>query len=127
VKTLSLAALMLWSSAAGAAECTLTVKADVQPIFNTYCVACHQDAAPAETLSLQRASMLANTVGVKSRQSGLARIKPGDSANSYLIRKLLGTHAEAGGTGAQMPLGGVLPPVSLDVIRRWIDDCNAAG
>lgn len=122
------AALGLGAAPAFAAVCAVSVSADIQPIFNTYCVACHQDAAPGEGLSLQSRTMLGNTVEIASTQvPDMVRIMPGDAEASYLYRKVTGTHIEAGGTGAQMPIGGELDAAALERIRSWIEDCGAAG
>lgn len=51
---------------------------------------------------------------------GLDRIEPGDSANSFVMQKLDGTHGA--NTGSRMPLvGGYLDQDTLDGIRSWID------
>jgi len=51
---------------------------------------------------------------------GLDRIEPGDSANSFVMQKLDGTHGA--NTGSRMPLvGGYLDQATLDGIRSWID------
>ena len=53
---------------------------------------------------------------------GLDRIEPGDSANSYLIHKLRGTHVDAGGSGDRMPDGGpFFEDEVIDAIAEWVD------
>lgn len=121
-------ALCFATTSAMAQTCAVTVKDDIQPIFDMNCVACHQDASPGEGLSLQGKSMLANTVNVASSEApSLMRIVPGDPEASYLFRKISGTHVEAGGSGERMPLGGQLYDDEIEAIRTWIADCDAAG
>lgn len=59
-----------------------------------------------------------NLVGVKAiGNPSMNRVEPGDSGNSYLIKKLLGDDT------ALMPQGG--PPLEsevIDSIRTWIDN-----
>jgi hypothetical protein len=39
------------------------------------------------------------------------------------VRKLEGTHIEAGGSGMRMPLeGGPLEPAEIKLIRSWISE-----
>ena len=57
-----------------------------------------------------------------SIQSKYLRVKPGQPGESYLISKLSGTHLNAGGSGARMPLGGApLDAATLAKIKLWID------
>ena len=63
----------------------------------------------------------AGTVSVASSQvSTLNRVEPGDTDNSYLWLKLMGTYGDVGGTGATMPKTGALTPEELDTIEAWI-------
>lgn len=126
-KTAALAATFALGASPAFAACAVSLANDVQPIFDFSCVACHQDSAPGGGMSLQGRSMIANTVNVASTEvASMPRITPGDTANSYLFRKLEGTHGEVGGSGEQMPLGGALEPEELEAIRSWIADCGAA-
>jgi len=53
--------------------------------------------------------------------TGLVRLVPGDSDNSFLIQKLEGTT----NLGGQMPLNGnALQQVTIQVIREWIESCS---
>jgi hypothetical protein len=64
----------------------------------------------------------ASLVGVKSTESALNRVEPGKPDDSYLVRKIEGTHAAAGGTGDRMPAGGgPLPAAKIEMIRAWIE------
>ena len=51
--------------------------------------------------------------------SGINRIEPGDSANSFVMKKLDGTQGVL--EGSRMPLGPPLDQETLDGIRSWID------
>ena len=53
----------------------------------------------------------------------MARITPGDPSQSYLVRKIEGTHRDVGGTGGQMPLGGpALAAGDIDLIKRYVTE-----
>lgn len=124
IAVLGAAAGMLPAAALANDACIAAWKKDVQPLANTRCVACHQDAAPAGKLSLQRTSAPASIIGVKSEEADMAYVTPGDPSQSYLFRKLEGTQIEAGGSGARMPLGGVLADTDLEIFRKWITECT---
>lgn len=97
---------------------------DVVPIFKSNCVMCHLpgDTSAVGGLALHPKGGLANLVGVASTQSPLLRVAPGKPADSYLYRKLIGSHAEVGGSGERMPFGDLqLSETQIDVIRRWIE------
>ena len=98
---------------------------DVQPIFDTYCVQCHMLEVAQASLVLENGEAYANLVGVKSTQSDLLRVSPDNTEASYLARKLLGTHVEAGGSGSGMPLTEMghrpLKDQDLKVIIDWIN------
>ena len=115
-----------WTTAAYAAECALDRVKDIQPILNANCVSCHQDDAPTADLSLQRGSLVEATVNVNSSLfPDLVLVTPGSSADSYLFHKISGTHEEAGGGGVKMPVDGALRDADIELIRQWIDDCQA--
>ena len=64
----------------------------------------------------------ATLVGVKATETSLKRIEPGKPDQSYVVRKLEGTHVAVGGTGERMPMGGdPLPPEQMKAIRAWIE------
>jgi hypothetical protein len=109
---------------------------DVQPIFAAKCGGgCHLAAddagggcmpAPAAGLSLCAADAWQALVGVPSRQVDQLRlVEAGDSARSYLLRKLLPA-TDAGGPitgvyGQREPPGDPLPEDQLRLIAAWID------
>lgn len=92
----------------------------VRNIFVNKCAVsgCHTGANPAARLALDENNFVNNTVRVKSAEAPqFLRVKPGDIANSYLVRKVRG----AGIRGARMPKGG--PPLSdgeIAVIEQWV-------
>jgi mono/diheme cytochrome c family protein len=118
---------LLTSAASPPADpvCVSAFRERIQPIFNVNCVACHQDAAPAGGMSLQRTSAPASVLGVTSQEAAMLRVAPGKPQQSYLYRKLAGTHVEAGGSGERMPLGGQLTDADLHTVEAWIAGCKA--
>ena len=102
--------------------CTDAWTKTIQPIANR-CVGCHQNASPAGKLTLQKGAAPANLIWVKSQQSDLPLVTPGDPSQSYLWHKLMGTQADVGGSGAKMPLGGKLDDKSLATVEEWITAC----
>jgi hypothetical protein len=94
---------------------------DVQPIFGSSCAICHQGSTPPGGLSLELGSAYTNLVNVKSTESALMRVAPGSPDKSYIINKLMGTQAQAGGSGAQMPFGASpLSQSQINLIQQWI-------
>jgi uncharacterized protein (TIGR03118 family) len=102
-----------------------TTLAQIQAtVFTPRCSGCHDGSQPANgslpgSQNLTSGNSFANLVNVASReQPSLMRVKPGDPANSYLIRKLEGA---AGITGVRMPFGGpYLDQATIDQIKSWI-------
>lgn len=90
-------------------------------IFTPSCAVfgCHAGANPQAGLNLSSGQAHVALVDVISTQkSNLKRVAPGNSADSYLIHKLMGTNI----SGARMPLGGAeLSPAAIDSIAKWID------
>jgi hypothetical protein len=71
-------------------------------------------------MNLRSGNTYAAIVNVaSSEQPSLLRVKPGDPANSYLIRKLEGA---AGIDGVRMPANGppYLDQATIDQIKSWI-------
>jgi uncharacterized protein (TIGR03118 family) len=92
-------------------------------IFTPRCSSCHTGvggALPGSMNLTSAASTFAALVNVdSSEQPTLKRVKPSDSANSYIIHKLEGTNL--GGT-SRMPLGGpFLDQATIDTVKSWID------
>ncbi len=84
---------------------------DIQPIFESQCVACHGAKKAAGQLRLDgKASALKGGISGSS-------IVPGNSKASLLLTRILGE-----GGQAQMPMGGdPLKPEQIELIRQWID------
>lgn len=103
----------------------VALSTQLQPLFDTHCVVCHQYGAAQAGLSLEQGDSHANLVGVKSTGSELLRVAPGAPEQSYLLHKLRGTHASVGGTGARMPLpdNGAAPlsPEEEALVTSWIE------
>lgn len=97
---------------------------DIQPIFTARCAVAGCHITPTEAnLGLvlkDAATSYAHLVSVSSVEiPGVDRVKPGDSASSYLILKL-----DAG----EMPKSGpMLSQGTRDTIRNWIDQGAAAN
>jgi mono/diheme cytochrome c family protein len=92
----------------------------IQPIFNANCVACHQSAGASGGLDLEEGTAYASIVSRNSQASAFARITPGKPDESYLVRKLEGTHVQAGGSGERMPPTGPLDSALIGAIRAWV-------
>jgi mono/diheme cytochrome c family protein len=94
---------------------------DVMPIIKQRCVMCHLTGAEPGKIKLHPKAAYASLVGVPSEQSPLKRVEPGRPEDSYLFRKVEGTHVDAGGLGARMPItGSGLSDEELGAIRDWI-------
>lgn len=94
---------------------------DVMPVLTARCVMCHMDGAEQANLSLFPEAW-SHLVGVPSTQSPLKRVEAGKPEQSYLYRKLMGTHLDAGGSGLRMPLQqDPLEPAFLDLLKQWIE------
>lgn len=111
---------------AGTADENTKVKAtlaDIQSkVFTLSCAVsgCHTGPAAPLGLRLDADSAFGLLVNQPSQQQpDLLRIKPGDSANSYLLQKLEGTAA----SGLQMPRNrSPLPVETIQAVRDWIDN-----
>jgi hypothetical protein len=121
------AAVRADAPSATAKACMAIWNAKLQPIADSYCVACHQTASPAGGLSLQRGAAPASLLGVPSTGAKLARVEPGEPAKSYLFYKIMGTQAHVGGSGDRMPLGGELTEAEIAVFEKWITDCRPSA
>jgi hypothetical protein len=87
---------------------------DVQPVFNANCAVafCHVPGGQAPMSLLAGASFL-NLVN-----SSESIVKPGNSADSYLIQRLTETNVSL-----RMPrFRAPLDTTSLDLIKAWIDN-----
>ncbi len=94
-------------------------------VFTPKCSGCHDGSnAPGGALpgsqDLRSGHVYASLVGVASlEQPAVLRVKAGDSANSYVVRKLEGA---AGISGSRMPQGGpFLDQATIDKVKSWIN------
>ena len=89
-------------------------------VFTPTCgaIGCHDRLGHQESQILSAGQAYANTVNFPSVQMpSLQRVKPGDPANSYLYRKIIGS----GITGDRMPQGGpYLSDAQIKLVRDWI-------
>ena len=94
---------------------------DVMPVLEAKCGGCHY--SEPEGLALFGEGAYDNLVNVPAGQlPSMSRVKPGDLDNSYLWRKLEGTHLAAGGEGDQMPnpYAEPLTAAEKETFRFWI-------
>lgn len=97
----------------------------VQVIMDDKCAfaGCHVGANAPQGLDLSEEMMAANLVGVKSPDGPWVRVKPGDPAGSYLIKKLRGA---PGIKGDRMPRGAKpLAESEIAAIEAWIKSLPA--
>jgi hypothetical protein len=102
---------------------TVTLSRDVQPILTANCdfEGCHGGSAPILGQDLSSADRsFATIVNVPSEEvPELMRVKPGDSANSYLFEKISQDNPRV---PTRMPQGRPnLSDPEIELIRRWID------
>jgi hypothetical protein len=92
---------------------------DVWPLFSSRC-GCHV-GFPSGGLAMEQGSAHHALVGVRSSDTELALVEPGDPKRSYLWRKLMGDHQEVGGFGVPMPMSGTpLTDQELALVEAWI-------
>ncbi|MFV0278948.1 MAG: hypothetical protein ACK5HY_17460 [Parahaliea sp.] len=106
------------TSASGA----VSFKNNIVPVLKKRCAICHLTGTEAGNMALHPRAAYGYLVDVASVQApGMMRVLPGDPGQSYLIRKLEGTHLDAGGTGLRMPFNE--PPLdatTLALFREWV-------
>ena len=98
---------------------------DVQPIFDNYCIDCHQSVSPPLGLDLSVGNAYSHTVNVASTEAPtFKRINPNNAQLSYLLAKIRGVHMNPpfNGSGGRMPLNG--PPYltmdEINTITMWV-------
>ncbi|MSQ97757.1 MAG: hypothetical protein EXR85_00440 [Xanthomonadales bacterium] len=110
----------VWAAPLLADSAPVSLATDVAPIMTQRCVMCHIAGAAQGGLDLYT-NLWGAIVNVKSTQSSLNLVEPGDLDKSYLYLKLTGAQLSAGGSGAQMPFqAGQLDAGQLELIRSWI-------
>ena len=88
---------------------------DIQPVFDQNCVSCHPASG---NLDLTAGNSYANLVNVNASGYSGKRVVPGDSEQSILFKKIDGSSAY----GSNMPLGGSLSQMEINLIKKWIDE-----
>lgn len=93
-------------------------------IFAKSCAMAGCHVQNAQFPALEKELAFGDLVGVPSRRAqGQTLVVRSDAASSYLVRKLLGTQTDVGGSGSQMPRGGTpLSQSDIDAIKKWIND-----
>ena len=81
---------------------------DVMPIMNTLCIFCHGTSGGWDTSSYTAFMTTGDNAPV---------VIPGDTLNSLLAQKILGTHSE----GTIMPPGGKMSDDYIQIILDWIE------
>lgn len=101
---------------------TVSYQKDVVPVLEQNCATCHLTGEEAGGMSLVGDAAIGFLVGQPSQEApAIMRVAAGEPDKSYLVMKLEGTHIEHGGTGAQMPFGGLpLAPEDIATVRTWI-------
>jgi hypothetical protein len=108
-------------AAGGAHGADVSFQNDLMPVLSERCVMCHMDGADQAHLSLFPEAW-GHLVGVPSTESPQKRVEAGQPDQSYLYRKLMGTHLEAGGNGLRMPFQqDPLDPAFLALLKQWIE------
>jgi hypothetical protein len=102
---------------------TVSLSADVQPLFQQSCVGgfCHDAVAPAKGLQLTGASAsYLDMVDVFANQCPSTKlVDPGSPDTSYLMWKLEGTGPCF--VGRRMPRGGAaFTSAKMSIVRAWI-------
>jgi len=97
----------------GTAKAQVVYNDDIQPIFNSNCIACHGGTSGV-TLSSYQAVM--NSVGHQFNQN---IVVPGSADDSPIVEKIEPNPS----IGARMPEGGpFLSENEINLIRQWIDE-----
>jgi len=110
-----------WIAAPALGGDAVSFQRDIAPLLKSHCAPCHLTGDEGGKMALHPAAAYQTLVGVKSIESPLLRVKPGDPDKSYIVRKVEGTHLEAGGMGLRMPMdGSYLQPEEIKLIRDWI-------
>jgi parallel beta-helix repeat protein len=96
----------------------------IQGMFTTRCASCHTSGSSGNLTGLNDYNTGYNNIEnvPSSELPSMDRVEPNNSAQSYLMHKLDGTHVTAGGSGVRMPLGGpYFTQTELDGVRAWIN------
>ncbi len=101
------------------------LEAKAAAVFDEYCTGCHAEGGDlSDPSEFPLEGDLSILIGIKANESDKLLIAPGDPEGSYLMDKVLGTHAMKDDL---MPLGDdPLPPEALKVLSDWISDMPSA-
>ncbi|MEM9460958.1 MAG: hypothetical protein AAGF11_42735 [Myxococcota bacterium] len=102
----------------------------IQPIWDAACASATCHAAAVVFPDLSPGAAYASIVGVMSQQVDMPLITASDPDNSYLWRKLEGTHTEVMLSSGDMNMTAPMPLVDMgnfsmgdrDTIMMWIQD-----
>jgi mono/diheme cytochrome c family protein len=89
-------------------------------IFERHCGICHISTALGG-LDLTNDDGLLDRLKAAS-SAGMPLVTPGTVEQSYLWHKVVGTHAENGGSGEQMPPSTPLSESERNLLRSWIEN-----
>ena len=105
-----------------------TLEGVTTQVFAKSCAygSCHDADNPAEGLAFHDLASVAAAINTASAQdTSVMLIAPGDSAKSYVYRKMIGENMAptdvSGNTGGIMPPGTKLCAPKLEAVRAWID------
>ena len=93
------------------------VPAEVQDVFQSFCVRCHGGSAPPKGLNLIAGRSAAVLDHPSSEDPARKIVDTSDPGASYMLRKI--RRAE-GFAGNPMPPDKPLPPEKLQVLETWI-------
>lgn len=98
----------------------------IQPIFTSSCVACHNDIATnSGGLDLQEGSSFQELFNRESVEApGVRLVAPGNPARSYLMEKISSALPQI---GTRMRPGDPMPPAQQALIRDWISQSAKSG
>jgi mono/diheme cytochrome c family protein len=86
----------------------VSFSADVMPIFEADCLACHGNLGGWDSSDYEAVMTSGNNAPV---------VIPGDAENSLLAQKMVGTQT----LGNIMPPAGLLPEHQIEIVITWID------
>ena len=97
-----------------------TYDSEIQPIWDNSCTSsCHISSSLNGGLNLSSSTSYSELVNVASQGwPAFMRVKPGDSMNSVLHKKIVGNSS----FGERMPKGGSLSQADEQKIKTWIDN-----
>ena len=97
-------------------------------VFEKSCAysTCHDADSPAAGLATHDIEAIVAAIGSPSGQEpSVMLFAPGDSANSYIYRKMIGENMAAtdvnGNAGTIMPPGSKLCAPKIEAVQAWID------